>query len=71
MGSLSAVKRGDVHGLSHQLLNSPLDLLAVEALAKWIHPELFGSLDPATTMAEINKRFLAVPMEGTNWIDLR
>jgi iron complex transport system substrate-binding protein len=71
LGSLSAVQRGDIHGLSHQLLNSPLDLLAVEALAKWIHPELFGSLDPAATMAEINRQFLAVPMEGTNWIDLR
>ena len=30
---LSAVKRGDVHGLAHQLLNSPLDILAIEVLA--------------------------------------
>lgn len=71
LASLSAVKGGKVHGLSHQLLNSPLDLLAAEALAKWIHPELFGTLDPSKTMAEINRRFLVVPLEGTNWIDLR
>ncbi len=69
--SLSAAKSGNVHGLSHQLLNSPLDILAVEALAKWIHPDLFQNIDPAKTMAEINERFLAVPIDGTNWINLR
>ncbi|MGV3709495.1 MAG: ABC transporter substrate-binding protein [Gemmatimonas sp.] len=68
---LSAVKRGNVHGLSHQLLNSPVDILAVEALARWIHPELFRDIDPARTLAEMNSSFLSVPLEGTYWIDLR
>lgn len=68
---LPAVKSGRVHGLAHQLLNSPLDILAVEVLARWIHPDLFRDIDPAQTMAEINATFLAVPLEGTNWIDLR
>lgn len=68
---LSAVKAGNVHGLSHQLLNSPLDILAVEALARWVHPTLFGDLDPAATMREINQRFLAVPVEGPLWTELR
>jgi iron complex transport system substrate-binding protein len=71
IAQLGAVKRGQVHGLSHQLLNSPIDILAVEALAKWIHPDLFAALDPARTMAELNAKFLAVPLEGTLWIDLR
>ena len=68
---LPAVKQGRVHGISHQLLNSPLDILAVETLARWIHPELFRDVDPARTMAEINEKFLAVPLEGAQWIDLR
>lgn len=68
---LAAVRNKQVHGLSHQLLNSPLDILAVEALAKWIHPELFGKIDPAATLAEINSRFLAVPVEGIHWVDLQ
>lgn len=71
ISSLSAVKAGKVHGLSHQLLNSPLDILAVEVLARWVHPELFGSLDPARTQKEINTRFLAVPLDGVYWVDLR
>lgn len=68
---LPAVKSGRVHGVAHQLLNSPLDILAIETLARWIHPDLFGDIDPAKTMAEINTQFLAVPIEGTNWIDLK
>lgn len=68
---LSAVRRGRVHGIAHQLLNSPLDILAIEALAKWIHPTLFSDLDPQATLKEINQHFLVVPLEGTNWINLR
>ena len=71
IATLSAVKSGRAHGLSHQLLNSPLDILAVETLARWIHPELFKTIDPARTLAEINSRFLAVPLDGTFWVDLR
>ena len=71
IGSLSAVRSGQAHGLSHQLLNSPLDILAVEALAGWIHPELFKTIDPAKTLAEINTRFLAMPLDGVYWVDLR
>ena len=68
---LTAVTSGRVHGLSHQLLNSPLDILAVEALASWIHPGLFADLDPARTITELNQKFLAVPIEGPLWTNLR
>lgn len=68
--AIRAVRERRVHALSHQLLNSPLDLLAAEALAVWINPELFGDLDPVATMAEMNRRFLPVPMSGTWWLKL-
>ncbi|ART81110.1 ABC transporter substrate-binding protein [Oceanisphaera avium] len=70
IADLSAVNQGRVHGLAHQLLNSPLDIVAVEVMAKWVHPELFADLDPAQTLQTINDDFLAVPYLGTNWIDL-
>ena len=69
-GGLAAVRDKRVHGLSHQMLNSPLDLFTVEILAKWIHPERFAGLDVGRTVEEVNARFLAVPVEGPNWIDL-
>jgi iron complex transport system substrate-binding protein len=71
IANLPVVKTGRVHGLSHQLLNSPLDIVTVEILARWIQPSLFGDLDPAATLAEINRNFLAVPVEGPLWVDLR
>ncbi len=70
ISQLGAVKRGRVHGLSHHLLNSPLDILAVEALAKWLHPEIFSDIDPNATLTEINRNFLAVPLDGAQWVDL-
>lgn len=70
IAQLSAVKAGRVYGISHLLLNSPLDIVAIERLAKWIHPQLFADLDPQATLDTINKKFLAVPYTGTHWIDL-
>ena len=71
ISGLKAVTDGRVHGLAHQLLNSPLDILTVQALARWIHPELFGDLDLDATRREINERFLAVPLDGMSWVDLK
>lgn len=71
IGQLSAVQRGRAYGLAHQLINSPIDIVAIEAFATWIHPELFKDVDPAKTLAEINTRFLAVPYQGAGWTSLR
>ncbi|MDA7419243.1 ABC transporter substrate-binding protein [Xenophilus arseniciresistens] len=71
LAQLSAVKAGRAYGLAHQLINSPIDIVALEAFATWIHPGLFKDVDPVKTLDEINKRFLAVPYEGTGWIGLK
>ncbi|ARU06904.1 ABC transporter substrate-binding protein [Comamonas serinivorans] len=71
IAQLSAVKRGNAHGLAHQLINSPIDIVAIEAFATWVHPELFRDVDPAKTLAEINQRFLAVPYQGAGWVSLK
>ncbi len=68
---LRAVREKNVHGLFHNMLSTPLNLLAVEALARWLHPEAMRDIDPNATMAEINARFLAVPMSGIYWVDLK
>ncbi len=70
LSALKAVREGRVHGLSHQLINSPIDIVAAEVLAKWIQPELFAVLDPRATLDAINKDFLAVPHRGDSWTDL-
>lgn len=71
IAQLTAVKTGRAHGLAHQLINSPIDIVAIEAFAKWVHPELFSDIDPEKTLEEINRRFLSIPYGGTNWVDLQ
>lgn len=70
-GALTAVRDGRAHAVSHQLSISVLNILVFECFAKWLHPDVFADLDPAETLAEINRTFLAVPLEGTFWIDFQ
>lgn len=70
LGELNAVRAGRAFGISHQLSISALSVLAFECFAKWSHPELFSDLDPEQTLTEINRRFMAVPLEGTFWIGI-
>ncbi len=70
ISGLSAVASKRTHGISHQLINSPLDIVAIEAFAKWVHPNAFADVDPKATLDEVNRRFLAVPYEGVYWMDL-
>lgn len=70
VSNIKAVRSGRVFGLWHNFYNSPLNILALEALAKWIHPELFADLDPEATRAVLNSEFLAVPLVGIYWVAL-
>ena len=70
IAELRAVKARRAHGLWHNYHNSPLNIVALELMAKWFHPDAFADLDPQKTIDEINARFLPVPFEGTTWIDL-
>jgi len=71
INTLSAVANGRVYGLWHHFYNSPLNIIAIEAFAKWFHPELFADVDPRKTLAEINARFLAVPFDGVYFVSLK
>lgn len=71
VSSLNAIKQGKVYGMWHLFYDSPLNIAAVEALAKWIHPELFGKLQPDGVLKEINEKFLAVPLKGVYFAPLK
>jgi iron complex transport system substrate-binding protein len=70
IAGLDAVRHHRVHGIWHLFNNMPLNVLAVEALAKWFHPALFKDVDPDASLREVNEKFLPVPLEGTYWISL-
>ncbi|WP_322995698.1 ABC transporter substrate-binding protein [Castellaniella sp.] len=71
LGALPAVRSGNSHGIWHAFNDSPLHVVFIEALAHWTHPDRLIDIKPAKTLAEINQRFLAVPLQGTYLVDLQ
>lgn len=68
---LRAVKEGRFHSVYHQFYNSPYHFIAIQVLAKWLHPEDFEDLDPEATFKELHDRFLPYDLSGQFWISLK
>lgn len=71
LANLKAVKGGRVHGLWNFFNAVPLNILAAEAFAHWLRPDIFADVDPDQTLKEINERFAAVPFDGAYWISIK
>lgn len=65
-----AVKENRVHAIWHQFYNSPYQFVAIQEMAKWIHPELFADLDADATLKTLHERFLPLPYEPGYWVSL-
>ena len=65
-----AVKTGRVHAIWHQFYNSPYQFVAIQEIAKWLHPELFADLDADATLKTLHERFLPLPYEPGYWVSL-
>lgn len=63
--AMGAVQNGRAHVVWHNFYNSPFNIVAVEAFAAWVQPELFGELDPDETMRTIFREFLPFDLNGT------
>ncbi|OCC00656.1 hypothetical protein BA190_32880 [Labrys sp. WJW] len=68
IAALDAVQKKQAHGLWQGFNDNPVHIVAIEAMAKWFHPETFQDTDPNQTLDTLN-RMLAVPMAGTYWVD--
>ena len=68
---ISAIKSKRVHAIWHHFYNSPTNIVAIQAFAKWLHPELFGDLDPQATFDTLRKDHPNLRMAGTYWISLQ
>lgn len=71
MQALKAVRSGKVYGIWHLFYDSPLNIVAIEALAKYIQPDLFLELDLQETIDVLNEEFLSIPLQGTYFIDYK
>ncbi|MBJ7262996.1 MAG: ABC transporter substrate-binding protein [Burkholderiaceae bacterium] len=70
LSALSAVRTGNAHGIWHGFNDSPLNVVFIEALARWLDPQTFSDVSPQGTLASINSQFAAVPYAGTFMVDL-
>lgn len=65
-----AVARGEVYAVWHQFYNSPYQFVAIQQMAKWLHPDLFAGLDPEATLRDLHERFLPVPYGAGYFVSL-
>lgn len=68
---IKAVKNGDVHAIWHQFYNNPYQFVAIQQIAKWLHPDLFKDLDPEATFKELHERFLPLPYKPGYFVSLK
>ncbi|MCZ0736337.1 ABC transporter substrate-binding protein [Phreatobacter sp. AB_2022a] len=68
IAAVGAVQRGRAYGFHHLFNDTPLHVVGIEVLAKWLHPERFADIDPQRSFDEMNRRFLTVPVTGTWWL---
>lgn len=68
---IKAVKDQNVHAIWHQFYNSPYQFVAVQQIAKWLHPELFQDVDVDATFKELHTRFLPVEYRPGYFVSLK
>jgi iron complex transport system substrate-binding protein len=69
--SLTAVRTGRSHVFWHNFYNSPFNIVVLEALAGWLHPELMADSDPQATLQQIFDDFLPFELDGTYFATAR
>lgn len=71
MDLLAAVRDRRVYGVWTGLVAiRPLNILFVEQMAAWLHPNRCGASRADQTLDELNRRFLSVPVEMPLWVSL-
>lgn len=67
---LRAVQDGRMHSIYHQFYNSPYHFVAIQQIAKWLHPEDFADLDAQATLDTLHERFMPFETGGQFWVSL-
>lgn len=67
IAGLAATRSGHAYAIWHHFYDSPFNVVAAQAFAKWFHPQRFAALDPAATLKTLYQRFQPVALDGTYW----
>ncbi|APO78541.1 ferrichrome/ferrioxamine ABC transporter substrate-binding protein (plasmid) [Rhizobium etli 8C-3] len=68
---VKAVADHNVHAIWHQFYNNPYQFVAIQEIAKWLHPDLFADLDPEATFKELHARFLPLDYKPGYFVSLK
>ncbi|WP_342595906.1 ABC transporter substrate-binding protein [Salinicola lusitanus] len=63
--ALSAVSDGGFHALWHGYHQGPFSVVALQAIAGWLHPRQCAALDPEETLESLYRRFMPIDASGT------
>ncbi|WP_298452462.1 ABC transporter substrate-binding protein [uncultured Marinobacter sp.] len=69
--AVEPIREGRAMAIWHHFYNTPMNVIAVQALAGWLHPEAFSELDPEATLAEFYQRFQPIELDGIYWVRAR
>ncbi|MDY3126881.1 MAG: ABC transporter substrate-binding protein [Corynebacterium sp.] len=62
---VTAMNNGETLGMWHQFYDSPLNFLAIQRIAQWLHPELFKDLDFDKEWSNAHDKYVPFAASGT------
>ncbi|KFD22369.1 periplasmic binding protein [Tatumella ptyseos ATCC 33301] len=65
---LQATQNHHVLAIYHQFYDLPSNVVAVEAIAKFLHPQLFKDIDPQADLENIHQNYMGLKTSGTFWV---
>lgn len=68
--ALEPIREQRAMAIWHHFYNTPMNVVAVQALARWLHPEALSELDPEQTLETFYREFQPVSLDGRYWITL-
>lgn len=70
ISSLTSVKEKRVMAIYHNFYNNPMNIFAIEAMAKFMHPERFSTLNPEQNLTDFQQQFTQLRTDGVFWVTL-
>jgi iron complex transport system substrate-binding protein len=67
---MPAIQNQQLYVIWHQFYNHPGYIVAVQQMAKWLHPALFKDLNPLHTWQAYHQQFMPFPLQGIFWEQL-
>lgn len=60
-----------LYGIWHQFYDSPYNIFAMEAMAKWLNPDAFSDVDPAADFAQFHEEWMPFKADGTFFVGVK